>query len=448
METSVNNNTEQKQKKKKRKPGETLSDFGLRILALCIAIISWFILSITKFPDINKTVTKIPVDFSLVGTTAETKGLQALNYKELTVDAEIQGMNYEIGTYDQNDLVASVNVSQVTKAGTYQLDIDVKSAHSSDNVKVLSVVPESIEVKFVQMSTVKMKVDYSSPNVAAEEGYTLGDVLVNPGVVTIEGPENELEQIAKVEAEYTGTEKLSEETSVTTSTFNFYDSAGNLLDPSDFTLSDKQATINYVIYKKITAEVETMFTDIPPDFDIDSLPYTLSHDTLQIATPQLDASTEEIITLEPISLYDISRGYTINRDIPLSAGEKEMSNIRQIEIKFDLDDYVEKIITVRADNVEFKNTPAGKSAHLDTENIYNVSMIGPKDVIDKLEASDLKIVADLSDITADGSFNHEIMIYSDKYHNIWNNGSHEASITIGEMTAVTPVSSSTSSGAR
>ena len=68
-------------------------------------------------------------------------------------------------------------------------------------------------------------------------------------------------------------------------------------------------------------------------------------------------------------------------------------------------------------------------------------MIGPKEVIEQLEAEDLKVVADLSDITADGSFNHEILIYSEKYHNIWNNGSHVASITIGEKSAVTPVSS-------
>ena len=445
METSVNNSEQKKKKLRSGKKGETLSDFGLRILALCIAVISWFVLSITQFPAINKTVTKIPVDFSLTGTAAEAKGLQALNYKDITVDVEIQGMNYEIGTYDQNDLTASVNLDQVTKAGSYQLDIDVKSAHPADNVKVLSVSPERDEDKFEQIQTIKMKVSDHSPNVAAEEGYTLGGVDVEPKVITIEGPENELDKIAKVEAEYLGTERLSEDMSVTASTFKLYDAAGDVLDNNNYVLSDKQATINYIIYKKMAAEVDIEFTDAPPGFDIDSLPYTFSNEVLQIATPQLDASDEEMITLEPISLYDISKGYTINRDIPLAAGEYEMSNIRQIEIKFELDDYAEKIFTIKADNIEFINTPVGKQARLDTDNIYNVSMIGPKDIIDQLTEDDLKIQVDLSDITADGSFNHEIKIYSEKYHNIWNNGSHEASITIGEMSAVTPISSSTAS---
>lgn len=447
METTVNSSEKKQKKKKKSKSGFTLSDFWLRVFALCIAVISWFVLSITQFPSINKTVTKIPVDFSIAGTSVESKGLQPLNYKAVTVDVEIQGMNYEIGTYDQNDLAASVNLDQVTKAGTYQLDIDVKSAHPADNVKVLSVTPETVEVRFEQRQTIKMKVSDYSPNVAAEEGFTLGNIEVTPDVITIEGPENELEKIAKVEAEYLGTEKLSEDKTVTTATFNFIDSAGNRLDSENYTLSEKQASINYVVYKKVTAEVETVFADIPPGFDIDSLPYTLSNDTLQIASSQLNASSEEIISLDPISLYDISKGYTINRDIPLAAGEYEMSNIRQIEIKFELDNYAEKTFSIGADKIEFLNTPLGKHAKLDTDSIYNVSIIGPRTVIDTLTVDDLKVVADLSDITADGSFNHEITIYSEKYHNIWNNGVHDASITVGEASAVTPVSSSTSSSA-
>ena len=443
METSVNNSTEQK-KKKKKSGNSTLSDMGLKMLALGIAVISWFVLSITQFPAINKTVTKIPVDFSIEGTAVESKGLQPLGYKDVTVDVEIAGMNYEIGTYDQNDLIASVNLDKVTKAGTYQLDIDVKSAHTSDNVKVLSVTPETVPVTFAQIQQVKMKVTDYSPNIAAEEGFTLGDIYVEPNIITIEGPEDELDKISKVEAEYLGNERLSEDMTVNTTTFKLSDSEGNLLDGSKYKLSENEVTIKYSVYRKVSAEVDVEFTDLPPDFDIESLPYTLSHKNLTIATPQLEADSEEIKTLDPISLYDISRGYTINRDIPLSTGEYEMSNIRQIEIKFELDNYSEKNFTISADNIEFINTPIGKQASLDTDYIYNVTMIGPKEVIDGLEAEDLKVRVDLSDITADGSFNHEILIYSEKHHNIWNNGSHTAAITIGEKSAITPVSSGSS----
>ena len=69
--------------------------------------------------------------FSLDGTQAKEKGLSALNYKDISVDVEIKGMNYEIGSYTAADLVATVNLDDVTKEGTYDLDIDVKSSHST-----------------------------------------------------------------------------------------------------------------------------------------------------------------------------------------------------------------------------------------------------------------------------------------------------------------------------
>ena len=72
--------------KKKNDKGGVLSDFAMRILSVMIAIIIWFALSITQFPTTTKTITKIPVDFTLTGTTAETKGLSALGYKDITVD--------------------------------------------------------------------------------------------------------------------------------------------------------------------------------------------------------------------------------------------------------------------------------------------------------------------------------------------------------------------------
>lgn len=53
--------------------------------------------------------------FSLDGTQAKEKGLSALNYKDISVDVEIKGMNYEIGSYTAADLVATVNLDDVTK---------------------------------------------------------------------------------------------------------------------------------------------------------------------------------------------------------------------------------------------------------------------------------------------------------------------------------------------
>ena len=77
---------EKKSEKRSGGPRKELSDFVLKITAVIIAIIIWFALSITQYPTVNKTITNVPVDFSMHGTTAETKGLSALGYKDISVD--------------------------------------------------------------------------------------------------------------------------------------------------------------------------------------------------------------------------------------------------------------------------------------------------------------------------------------------------------------------------
>ena len=149
--------------KKAKKENRHGADFGLRILSIIIAVIIWFALSITQYPTINKTITNVPVVFSLDGTQAKEKGLSALNYKDISVDVEIKGMNYEIGSYTAADLVATVNLDDVTKEGTYDLDIDVKSSHSTDKVTVVSVNPDTVSVEFDRLTTKTIPLTAEAP---------------------------------------------------------------------------------------------------------------------------------------------------------------------------------------------------------------------------------------------------------------------------------------------
>lgn len=423
-----------KNKKSREASAGALSDFALKMLAIVIAVIIWFALSITKFPTYTKTVMKVPVDFSMTGTSAEAKGLSAMNYEDMTVDVEIEGMNYEIGTYTANDLVATVNTDDVIKADTYKLAIDVRSAHSNDQCKILSVKPETVEIKFEHRDTVTRYITISSPNVSAEEGYTLKEYSVQPKTIEISGSEDALDMVSKVEVVYSDSLKLSEDKTVTSNKLLLYDENNNLLNSADYEIEDTVFNITYSIYKKVTGNLSPQFTDVPPGFDIDSLPMKLSQDSIQLITPQPDAAAEEDMKLDSVSLYDISQGKTFKTRIDklLSVGEINQSGTDYIEMSFDLDDYEVKEFTIPAKNVQFINAPMNRSAVLDTEQITGVKLIGPKDIISKIKLKNIKAVIDLSDISAAGSVSHQVVIYCPDHNMVWNIGTHEAMITVNE----------------
>ncbi|MCR5141128.1 MAG: hypothetical protein K6C68_01150 [Ruminococcus sp.] len=414
-----------------------LSDFMLKIISIIIAVIIWFAMSITKYPTVKRTIIGVPVNFSISGTTAESKGLSALSYKDFTVEVEIQGMNYEIGTYDADDLIATINTDEVTKEGTYKLDIDVKSKHTADKCTIISVNPPTKEIKFDRLDTVKMPMTVSAPNVSAQEGFTLKETSLTPSEIEISGPEKELERIDKVVAEYTGQLTLDDDMTVSTDSIILYDADSNRLDTSNCTMSLSTVDISFVVYKKVTMNLAASFLNVPDGFDLDSLPYSLSTKTLQVITPQLDAQSTEDVQLNPISMYEITKGKVFKTEIDsiLSNGEINQSGDDMVEVDFDLTDYSQKTFTLKASKIEIRNVPEGKKASIDNELISNVTIIGPSKVMENLKASDLTAYIDLSDAEATGSISHELIIYCKSRNNVWNIGTHEAVVTISENAA-------------
>lgn len=420
-----------------KSPKKHESDLILRILAVIIAIIIWLILSITQYPTKYKTITNVPVVFSMEGTQASEKGLSALNYNDITVDVEIKGMNYEIGNYKAEDIIATVNLDKVTKEGTYPLDIDVKSAHSSDKISIVSIVPETVEVTFDRMSNGTFEVAAKAPLVTADEGLTLKETSVSPSEIEVEGPENELKKISRVVANVSKSVTVSEDTTITADELIFFDADDNQLDSSKYTVKDGETfNVNFVIYKKKTANFRVEFSDCPPGFDVMSLPYKLSEDSIQVISPKLDDSDTETLNLGPISLnsIDLTRSFSFDVNRILATGEINQTGINNVQVSFDAEGYTHKTFTIPKSRINVRNSPTGKTVTVETKQIPNVTVYGPEDVISGMTSDDLLAVIDLSDIVNSGSASHEVEIYSPNYDNVWCYGTNEVQFEISDKT--------------
>lgn len=438
------------EKMKVKRSSLLATDLGLRIVAVIIAVIIWLFLSITEYPTIQKTITNVPVVFSMDGTAAAEKGLQALGYKDITVDVEIKGMNYEIGSYGANDLVAQVDLGDVTKEGTYQLDITVKSTHSSDTVSVVSVSPDTVPVNFVHISTDIFEVSASAPNVSAEQGMTLRSPVVSPSKVTVEGAESELSKIKRVEAVVEDTSVLSEASSMTTEKVVYYDENGKRLDGSKYTLVDnKSFEVSFDVYKKKTLNLTVVFKDVPTGFNTATIPYTLSESAINVITPKLNDVSVQTISLGTVSLSDIDEGKSFTFDVnqKLQSGEINQSGIDTVTMEFDFQsrNYIKKEFTIPSSAIKIINPPTGRNINVETIQIPSVKFFGPEAEISNLKLSDITATVDLSDITSTGTVSHTVKIYAASSSSVWCIGTHEVQIDIEEKAAASGSDSSSSS---
>ena len=417
--------------KKAKKENRHGADFGLRILSIIIAVIIWFALSITQYPTINKTITNVPVVFSLDGTQAKEKGLSALNYKDISVDVEIKGMNYEIGSYTAADLVATVNLDDVTKEGTYDLDIDVKSSHSTDKVTVVSVNPDTVSVEFDRLTTKTIPLTAEAPLISAEEGYILKETTTSPSEITVEGPKNDLDNISKAVAQISKSKKISEDTTINTQDIVFYDDDDNVVDSSKIDVKDtKSVDVNFVIYKKKTAKLKVDISNCTDNFDVNSLPLKLSEEEISVVSPNLDDSDTETLTIGSIKLSEINLAKVFK--IPLNSGEINMNGDENVRVSFDSEGYTSKEFTITSDHIIATGKPSGKSTEIETKKLTNVKVYGPEDVINNLKDSDLYAEVNLSDIIDSGSYAREAIIYSPTYNNVWGFGKNEIQIVVSD----------------
>ena len=405
------------------------ADFGLRIVAVIAAIIVWFILAITQYPTINRTITKVPVNLTLDNTIAKEKGLSALNFKGITVDVEIKGMNYEIGNYKAGDLQATVDVSKVTKEGQYVLDIDVKSTHSSDSCTIVSVTPSTVTVDFDRLTQKDVTLEVEAPSITAADGFTLGEAAVNPGKITLNGPENSLAKINRAVVKVTEKAKLSEDKSVKANEIVFYDKDNNVITDSSITRDETQVyTVNFFIYKRKTVRFKLDVTGAPENFDISSLPITYSQNEITVLTPNLNDKETETITIGSIPLYQLRLGWTETFDIPLATGEKNQSGDNTVTVKVDSDDYVTNVFKVS--QIITKNKPDGKQVEVETKSLGAVTIIGPRADMENLQENDLVASADLSDITNNGSYSKAATISVSGHNRLWCFGSNEIQIVV------------------
>lgn len=428
------------EKVKKNRTSLLATDLGLRIVAIIIAVIIWLFLSITEYPTIFKTITNVPVVFSIDGTAAAEKGLQALGTKDWTVDVEIKGMNYEIGSYGVNDLVATVDTSTVTKEGVYALEINVKSTHSSDTVNIVSVSPDTVEVNFVHIGTDVFDITASAPNISAEQGMMLRSPVVSPSKVTVEGAESDLSKIKRVEAVVDAESVLSEAASMTTDKVVFYDENGSVLDGSKYTLVDAgKFDVSFDVYKKKTVNLTVGFKDVPTGFNTASIPYTLSETSVNVITPKLDDVSEQTISLGMISLSEIDEGKSFTFDVnqKLQSGEINQSGVDTVTMTFDFETkkYAKKEFTIPSSSIRIINPPAGKNINVETKQIPSVKFFGPETDINALKLSGITATVDLSDISTVGTVTHAVKIYAASSNTVWCLGTHEIQIDIEDKAA-------------
>lgn len=399
-------------------------------LSLITAFAFWLVIMIKQNPDVQLTFTDVPVSINLENTFAAENGMEIIgdiSSQKFTVT--LKGPSYVVSALKSGDFYVYASAAAINAPGEYQLEVSGGKNTAVSDYEFISISPSTVDVNFDYVDTKEFTVKAHAEGASATEGLIAETAVVSgteSDTITIKGPRTVINSIATVEAYAAVNQTLSESTTYDAE-IRLYDEAGKAIDMSNLTLSEKAVKVTVPISKSVTVPVVADFTNLPDDFNKNSIAYTIDHKTVTvIGTPEAIDKIKQV-TLSPIDITMVtvsSNKFVVSPKLP--DGVRLLDTIEDFNVTVNTSNYTEKTFNISA--VRFNSLSAGLKATSETV-IRNVKICGPKDVIAKLKDNMLYATVDLSEKAA-GEHTVPVSVKSDSYNNIWQVGSYSTTVKI------------------
>ena len=212
--------------------------------------------------------------------------------------------------------------------------------------------------------------------------------------MTISGPESDVSKVAScvVRPEKAGGITKTE---VLTADLILLDAEGNEV-PSDYiTMSSDAASVTVPLLKTKRLPITVDFLNVPEDFPLDELRYTLSKEDLLVAGPESSINSMTELSVGYIDFRDLDGGeYNFNLNLP--AGFINLEGDESITVSIDTTGIISRTMSVS--EIRLENVSDGYTVTPVTTAIRDVTVYGRSDIMETLTEEDLVAVVDLSDM--------------------------------------------------
>lgn len=182
-------------------------------------------------------------------------------------------------------------------------------------------------------------------------------------------------------------------------------------------------TVIPAFYSGANRRMGISIIDAPENFDTSIIKFSLSADTVILASNNSKTEIPDRLDIGKVSLSDIKPGFskTFQLSNRLEGTDYEnMSNLEAVTVTFNEEDFSQKTIILDKSRINTSNEPdpANYKYEIKSPRI-EVTVIGPEDVLAEVTAEDIIADVDLlnANITSDMfSWNAK---FSCKYNNVW-----------------------------
>ena len=364
------------------------------IFSLGAALLIW--LYYTSTYTVSKTKTFYGVEVAFTGQDAmrDTLNLVVSDQDATTVNVTLRGSRRDIDSISRDDLRAVVNLTNVTRAGYRAMaySIAYPSTVNQSNIQETSKSPSTIGLQISKLATRSFPVTGSFEGTSAE-GYMVdaAEMTFDPANVTFTGPEEELDQIAKVQV-VVGREQVSSAFS-SEANYVLLDADGNLLEFEDVQADTDTVTVTVPVSTIKEVALVVTLVDGGGATSANVIP-DIQPSTITIAGDAATLDGLNSISLANIRLADYLTFPATEYSIVLPNGVECVSGDLTATVSLEFTGL--KYNTFIVENLSTTDPPEGYTCQI-VEPLKVVTVRAPEEIFDRIKANNIRIVADISE---------------------------------------------------
>lgn len=358
-------------------------NIGYKITALILALLFWFY----QNPMLEKTITGVAV-----GYTGLQEGLVVVDFTE-TADIRVQGAAKIIDPLKAQDLKVSIDLSQALEGETV-IPLGTGTVTAPEGVEVIGTKPKNIQffIDTLKERQLPVKVEYANK---VAPGYSSFEPIITPSIIVVRGASQVLDKIetARVTVDLNNaTDNLELALPI-----QLLDTEGKIVPLDKLQVSPDKVQVFVPVVRDMptkTVIIKPVLVGTPQDG------YVVARTVVEPDTMKISGSTEKLDQLDhiltrPIDITGINMNRTYQTGLDAPEGVSVLYH-SMVKVTVQLD---ETPVTRKFEDVTLilENQPSGVQANLNPGKV-NVTVKGPRAVIENLLMADIRAVIDLKGI--------------------------------------------------
>lgn len=344
------------------------NNMGLKILALLIAIIVWWVVMNIDDPLVKKTISGINVELRNDDDLTDKGYIYEVDSGSV-ITITVRAPESVAKDLKASDFVAYADLSQLSPlTDSANITIECIKSDVKSDIKEITSKVQVVKLNIDNKETEEIPITINITGSPADN-YVLGDESISQNKIEVTGAASVIEKIASAVISYDVSNMMQSVSEMVTPVF--YDGDGNVIDSSSLQLSRNSLKLNVEILPTKWITVTVIPTVTTAD-GYKMIEYTQSFDRIKIAgtSDSLAAINTLAIPSDAIELENIaeSQDCTVNIANYLRGSYRIVSGTTELVVHIEVEPEIVKSYIIRKNGIVINNLEEGLEAEI--ENAY------------------------------------------------------------------------------